>query len=203
MKYLILAAAAALSFGGMAQAATWNVYENNAPSGDYADALGAAGNQLGANPSGFDTVTLVGDLGCSVGFSSCGSGVGNDAVDAFYFDVAAGTLLTELTLSTEGSGGVSLLAELYDTFDSSQVFSISALTNQTVTLLSLFDAPLGEGNYNFALSLVSGPESGLDVSYTLNATYVEVASAVPLPASLPLLLAGFGGFAALRRRKAR
>ena len=72
-------------------------------------------------------------------------------------------------------------------------------------------APASGGDFSFSLALGASDSTYfrnlINVSpsittgtrpFTFNASFI---APVPLPASLPLLLAGIGGFAALRRRK--
>lgn len=73
--------------------------------------------------------------------------------------------------------------------------SISLVSSDFIAPLLSFDA---ENLYvNFAGSGFT--EQGEQV--VINFTVADSVAAVPLPASLPLLLAGVGGFAALRRRR--
>lgn len=77
------------------------------------------------------------------------------------------------------------------------------------TLLSDFYATLvGTGAVTFAVNDVDPYDNYYDFTQGIDRSLVDVGtgpvvtpSSVPVPATLPLLLAGLGGFAALRRRK--
>lgn len=199
MKHIFAAALAVFALVQSVGATSLTVEESRAPGGDYADALGAVGNNIGAAPAGTTEVTILGDMRCNA-WPTCTGGL-NDPFDAFYVDVAVGTKITEVTVSTEADNGLTLLAQLFDTATNTQIFSTSFSGNQSVTLLSSSDSPLMPGNYNFALSLTDAPASGGRVyEYRIGSRIAT--TPVPLPASLPLLFAGVGGMAfAARRRK--
>lgn len=65
MKCFAFTAVAAVLLTGPAFAVTLPVNEGAAPGGDYADALGAAGNNLGFAPAGTTEVTVNGSLRCN------------------------------------------------------------------------------------------------------------------------------------------
>lgn len=203
----LLTTLAFIAFSGAAQAASITIDESNAPGGDYADALGASGNQLGAAADGTTSVTLIGDLRCN-SVTNCSGGL-NDPFDAFYFDVAADTEVTRMRISVFPSLPSTLLeftALLIDTSDGSSVFNTTFAASDSATNVDLIgtgDAPIGPGNYNFALSFSSlGSDVQGTVPYLLRSTIASTAVApVPVPATLPLLLAGLGGFAFLGRRR--
>ncbi|MEO0669508.1 MAG: VPLPA-CTERM sorting domain-containing protein [Pseudomonadota bacterium] len=190
MNRVIAAALAASVFVAPAFASTMTIVsESTAPMGDYADLLGASTNQLGSIPAGI--ATLSGNLTAP-----------NDNIDALFLTIDAQTELVSASITTTG-GIASMFATLLDSAGIT-VFEEFFDANGTVDLLTLADTPLQEGTYNFAVGFISF-EAGDPpaVSWTTNSVINEIpASPVPLPAGLPLLLAGLGGLYALRRRRA-
>lgn len=83
----------------------------------------------------------------------------------------------------------------------SNLITTNFATNVTHTILANSDAPLDVGIYNLGLGFSSGQGGSSAVDYVITAQIRDI-TPVPLPAGLPLLLAGLGGLALLRRGKA-
>lgn len=166
--------------------------ENNAPGGDYADALGASTNSLGTLPVGFNDVSGVLEAANS----------GSDTFDAFYISVGPDTELFFADISTETGNpslSVSLTAILLDS-SGNTVFSKTFLGNTTETLIGSGDTPLSAGTYNFGLSFAAG--SDLDDVYWTSTSELRTASApVPLPAGVLLMVSALGGLRLMRSRR--
>lgn len=190
MKRVFTAVVAATFLSAPAFAATTAVSESTAPMGDYADVLGASTNQLGSVPAG--TATVSGNLTAP-----------NDNIDAYFFAIDAQTELVSASITTEGDSA-SMFATLLDS-TGTEVFLEFFDSNGTVDLLTLADTPLQAGTYNFAVGFVAfASATPPAVSWTTNSVINALpASPVPLPAGLPLLLAGLGGLAIVRRRSRR
>lgn len=195
MKKTIFAGAVALGLTATtAFAAPVQVLETNAPFPGYADTLGA--------------VKANGDLKNDIGTAEVGTTIinaalaaPNDLVDAIYFTVAAGTKITSVKLNTSGAD-VELQAQLLDSTGTT-VFDTVFTSNKTVDLLpSLFVGELSADTYNFALSFYGTVADGAQLTWTSTSVIEALPTTpVPLPAGLPLMLAGFGGLALLRRTK--
>ncbi|MFW2543060.1 VPLPA-CTERM sorting domain-containing protein [Primorskyibacter sp. 2E107] len=203
--------AATIVFGQMGFAATVNpdALESATPGGDYSDTEGAGPNIA---PGGI----LVGEtslygrlrLNCVAGDCSDTSGL-RDPSDAFFATIAADTEITNLTFSlgsetaSPSFSGVNFLARVTTplgfTIDQSFTGGVSNLN----IVPALSGASIGPGTYGFYITASdSGPLvdfSGI-VNWSMTATVVSTA-AVPLPATLPLLLAGMAGFGVIRRKK--
>lgn len=195
MKFIVSAVLAAVFCMSQATAATVDQFVNESaagsggfPSGgDYADTAGQTGrNDLGNIRLG--TTQISGDLRVSRG----------DFADWFFFDVRADRKVVSATLTTPVTGNVTPVVGLAiaDDMGSLLVFE-SATAGGTIDLFANLPGGLGAGKYNVGLFFV-GSQIG-DQDWSIQARLVET-PAVPLPAGLPLLLAGLGGLAILRRR---
>lgn len=186
MKRYVTAAALGCLVANAGLAAPVEVFETRAPGGDYADALGASTNMLGVFPVG--TATITGNLSAP-----------RDLFDAFFFTIEAGSEMITSEITTEGSD-VTMLAELFDA-NGDTIFTKTFSTNGTTDLLTLADAPVGEGTYNMGLSFIPTSDDDEVSWFTASEAVALPVSAVPLPAGAPLMLAGLAALAALRRRK--
>jgi len=181
-----------------ASAATLGVIEH-----DYGSNLG------NVDPGGNDTLTPD-----SVVVSDSSSSRFNDLFDlaAFAGDTITGFALSldfsnagpsfipsELwSIRVQGSNSGSILDDMFRTLNDNQSPQTFSLDGSTLLAGDTFGHSVASGELEFWFS-----ESTLfRDSFALNSATLTVfgePAAVPLPASLPLLLAGLGGVAALRR----
>ncbi|WP_299727361.1 VPLPA-CTERM sorting domain-containing protein [uncultured Tateyamaria sp.] len=203
MKYIAISALIAVLGASAATANTITVLESNAPGGNYANALGATGNNLGAAPSGTTASNVIGTLSCRAA-SFCVGGRA-DPIDAFYFEVSANQQITELSISGILTGTQALQFIINDVTTStvSNLFTGTIAPSGALQILSTAGTPIGPGTYNVGLGFFGDLQTVNDFSYayTISSTIVET-SPVPLPAGLPLLLAGLGAFGLMRRKRA-
>lgn len=154
--------------------------------GDYADTSGATTNMLGNIPLGDSTI--IGDLRGSAG----------DFADWVFFTITGGTEMVSASVTTQGVA-TDLRAQIIDSMGVTVLSQVFA-SNGTVNLFTTSDTPLAAGTYNFGLFFENPPVTG-DVDWNTFSTVQTVsAPPVPLPAGLPLLLAGLGVFGLMRRR---
>lgn len=200
MKYFSYAVLAAALGATVASANSVDILETNAPGGDYADAFGAATNMLGAPPSGTTETNVIGRVNCRLA-DNCTSGRA-DPVDAFYFSLDANQSITEVSIAGNLSGTETLSLQIEDVSGAlpTNLFTGTIGTNGFLQILTTANAPIGPGQYNVALGFFGTTVShDFTYAYTITSTVVE-ASPVPLPAGLPLLVAGLGAFGLIRRR---
>lgn len=200
MKFFVLAALAAALSATVVSATPIDVLETRAPGGDYADALGAAGNVLNLPPAGTTQSNVIGRLACRVS-GNCMTGRA-DPVDAFYFQLGANQKITEVSISGNLTGTeiLSLVIEDLNGPTATNLFTGTIGSNGFLQILLPTDAPIGPGLYNVALGFFGTTVSGdFTYNYTITSTIVET-NPVPLPAGLPLLVAGLGALGLMRRR---
>lgn len=199
MKNLLIMAALSLSMAAPASAATLSITETS----DFADNLVGISSSVGT--TGLGTNTISGQVnGLCLG-NQCDLVPIGDRHDSFQFEVAAGQQLAGITSATSSTG----LAGLTFGYTLSQ-FTTMFETLETTTALAdslatISTSIYGPGTYFLSIFGSTSSETGdyaADWTMNLNVTSPSV-SPVPLPASAPLLLAGLGLIAGLRRRKAR
>lgn len=199
MKLILSAAVAATLFATAASAVT-TALETDAGSGgfptgkDYANAAGATKddgslrNDLGNALPGENQI--IGDL----------RGEQDDVADWFYFTVRTGEEIVSATIMTELMGmSVSNLMGVIKDEDGGTIASVSFTAGGTANYLPSGSGPLGAGTYNFGLFFAEGISTP-NLNWTITSQVNQIAP-VPLPAGLPLLLAGLGGLAVLRWRR--
>ncbi|WP_158269964.1 VPLPA-CTERM sorting domain-containing protein [Litoreibacter ponti] len=203
MKFLAATVAATvLATSAMATPINPDVLERNARGGDYPESSAGAFPNIGVGAIG--QTSVVGDLvGECVALQTDGCDSGNDPEDVFEFEIGAGTKLTGLSIIVEGSGpsGFLLAADIFQIGTSFEIINDISL-NTTVGLLG--GQMLGQGTYRFVVGGFISTELGDwggDYRLTGTVAALNVPEPVPLPASLPLLLAGIGGLAYLRRHR--
>ena len=191
MKEALLAAVAALGLtfvASTAQAAT--ITETT----DFSDSL-ASPTALGTLDLGLNSISGALSIVCSL-TGSC-AGITGDIEDSFSVDIAAGTQLTDVTINFRGLRQISSLSASGSFFD--------AIFPSNGGAFSLLSAGSETGTVSFNIENAFLGTSGSEVNtYRLDLTVAAIPGTptpVPLPAGFPLLLAGLGGFAALRKRK--
>lgn len=195
MKPLLFSTLIALAFSATSAAALTTIKESAAGTGafptggDYANAPGASTNLLGNVPLG--DIEIIGDLR---GTSDSG---GNDFADWFFFTLMPGREITSFSITSAptSSSGTVLKIIVLDSNGDSVIDTPDFLARGTSNFSSRF-TPLASGTYNFGLLYRFGSTERID--YTLNASVSEIAP-IPLPAGLPLLIAGLGAFGLIRR----
>lgn len=91
----------------------------------------------------------------------------------------------------------------FDSFEQFSAFTDVAFTRTFNLSGTILDALLADGTINVAIDLTDGVDifdSNSAVTVSVNYDTVDTPT-VPLPAGMPLLLAGLGGLAMMRRRK--
>lgn len=191
------AAVAAIFISSASSAATFD----EATLGDAGN-FPASATSLGSLSVGTHTVS--GTVGCSSTYVSLQGSVwcGTRDQDHWDFDIADGLMLTsasaQVTDSTSFGDPISLFVEISD----GSLFgeSLNAV-GSTGEFLS-GSASSGTGfSLRATVDNSAFDEEGFSFDYTFTLV-VEETPTVPLPATGLLLVAGFGGFAAFRRRKA-
>lgn len=200
MKSLFVSAALAAFMAMPAAAASLFVDEFAVPGGDFANAAGPGNYNVGTMT---DNSYVSGVLEGTCTGGTC-RGSGNDSQDSFNFTIGAGYQLVAINIFAEGFGpaGMDYVAGMYKYVPTQ---TLSALAEYDINdggqlLPSIF----GPGTYN--LSLASDYDIGSDGPFGVfwGAQFIveEInPPTVPLPAGAPLLIAGLGAFAALRRRQ--
>jgi hypothetical protein len=198
---VILAAATVLMLAAPAQAITVNEttdFSANLNAPISVGTLGIGSNSISGSVSA--KCQLVAD------FSLDCTSYDGDPGDAFEFDIAAGTELTDGTLtifdlSTDGSGRARVFAR-----------SFEQLTDLARVEDGVFDIVTGgplTGMQNFQVQprlLLASLDDSISFDWRVDLTVAEIndqATVVPLPAGLPLVLTALAGFAGLRLRKGR
>jgi len=192
MKEALLAAVAALGLTFVAstvQAVT--ISETT----DFSDSTGSP-TALGTLDLGLNSISGTVNQFCDRVTGSCSIVLGDDT-DAFSVDIAPGTHLTDVVLNVlriQG-GDLNVDGSLFDLAFPPSAGTFNLLSADSATGTAVFDvffqhdgrSTFADARYRFDLTVAALPGSP---------------SAVPLPAGLPLFLAGLGGFAFLRKRKA-
>ncbi len=208
MKTLLMTVAAAMMIAGGAQALT--VDESSVAGGDFSgNGSQDAGNTIGTLDTGLNSVTgsLAGECLPSGNTFTCFNGI--DPQDDIFFTVGAGTELVGIDANIEGGGASDLLFSVFmrtNNGGSESNLIQGSAGDLPVNTMQTYLPPLGtlgEGSYRFAVFLISASEAGdVDGFYNVNFNVQEVQTpAVPLPATLPLLLAGMGALGIARRRR--
>ncbi|WP_136637467.1 VPLPA-CTERM sorting domain-containing protein [Pseudooceanicola onchidii] len=213
IKTLLAAAVAAVTFAGMASAATMNAYftlevvqltnadeaESTASSAAFTAAWGASAVK--------GTGYYNGDLDFRIGSGNSGSTYVADFLNTGSADWSTGLLDAATTLLSNTDVFQGTATTTFFRFTLANVaagdFAITHDDGMSITGLGGTTQPTSEIT-TLLPDFAGGPFELIYVATNGNPSVLEVdyeAAAVPLPASLPLLLVGFGGLAALRRRK--
>lgn len=205
MKHLLLASALAM-VAVPAAAATFDADEFFAPGSDFEDFVGPSNTNVGTAMAGFSSAVgeLSGDCVDNPQFGlDCNSGSG-DTQDSFFFTIATGFELIGVTAGTEGGGPADLdigffLSDSVSPFGILDFAFFDINSGGTVS-----NSVYGAGTYSLSVAGGSASETGFfDAAWNVDFEVQAVqAPAVPLPAGLPLLLAGLGvlGLAKTRRK---
>ncbi|WP_425041572.1 VPLPA-CTERM sorting domain-containing protein [Primorskyibacter sp. S187A] len=197
---IIAGIASSVLLAAPAFASTFNVDEFDF--GDFDGAVNAGNDNVGTATAGFSFVSggLAGE--CVPG--DCNNDIGGDTQDSFFFTIADGFQLDEISVATEG-GGPEDLTISFSLREAMQPYTSLGFGTFEINESGLvdFDDPLAAGTYSFSAFGQSASEAGDFDAFWAVAFVVSAATTapVPLPASAPLLLAGLGGVWALRRRK--
>lgn len=217
MKVLhVSALAISMLLGAQAASASTvhpDALESATPGGDYSDTAGSGPNITSSQPILVGQTSLLGGLrlNCVSGDCSDSSGL-RDPSDAFFLTIGADRQLTSLVLNIASGNdpalnisGISFEVAISDetsgaTFD---LTSLGAATDVSLIPGITGSAVFGPGTYGFFVG-ASGSNADFSgrIDWSLTATVIDTSVApVPLPATLPLLLAGLLGFGALRRKR--
>ncbi|MEM6760580.1 MAG: VPLPA-CTERM sorting domain-containing protein [Pseudomonadota bacterium] len=209
----ILLAVALLTWSHTAQAVTVNpdALESRTPGGDYSDTQGSGPNITSSQPLLAGQTTVRGMLNLNCVNADCSDSTGlRDPADAFSVTLGQNQVLTSLILNI--SSAANPQQDLSDVFFGFNLVTPPGLSNlgyakagETVNE-SIFLSPsqtFGAGDYSlFVRAGRSTADFQGKVNWSLTATIVDTSvSAVPLPAGLPLLLAGFATLGMLRRKQ--
>ncbi len=183
-KYIAISALIALIGASAATANTVTVLQSNAPGGNYANALGASGNNLGAAPSGTTASNVICTLSCRAA-SFCVGGRA-DPNDAFCVKVSANQQITELSISGILTSTQALRFIIKDVTAStvSNLFTGTIAPSGALQILSTTGTPIGQGTYNVGLGFFGDLLTVNDFSYayTMSSTIVETRPAPCPPA---------------------
>ena len=211
MKFLVHILFAIALGTPAALATTINVFESDLPSGDYDVERGFLepfGLGTFSVPLGTTELNVFGDLTCQ-GPSACTdlniSGL-LDSTDAFFFSLGPNQEVTAISVST-----VVRTTDIVDSFTNINIFTQSLPVGRTLAAGSVTDqsvpfggGTIGEGTHSFQIDFFDTfpPTTDTAVQYVISAQLRDITvSPVPLPAGLPLLLAGLGAFGLMRSRK--
>ncbi len=202
MKSFLIPAVLATFMAMPAAAASLFVDEFAVPGGEFANTAGAGNYNVGTMTDD-SYVSGIMEGTCSAG--TCRN-AGNDAQDSFNFTIGAGYQLTAINIFAEGFGPADMdyVAGMYKFVPTQTLsaFAIYDINDGGQLLPSIF----GPGTYNLSLASDYDVSSDGDYGIYWGAQFIveEInAPAVPLPAGAPLLLAGLGALAALRRRQTK
>ena len=205
MRKLLLAGAIAF-LAVPASATTFSADEfTDALGGDFSDVISLSNDNVGtASMAGFSDVigTLSGECAGTLGVS-CNFGIG-DTQDSFLFTVASGFELVSVRAGTEGSGPPDLTIGFF------LAAANAGFTNLDSAFFDINDGGTvssgvyGAGTYSFSVrGGTASQEGSFDAFWFVDFETREASTPppVPLPAGMPLLLAGLGAFAVARRRR--
>ncbi len=210
-KTLLAAAALTIASVGAAQASTVTFNMSDVTEGSAADSVSSGGIDMSVTAAGGEgLLTLFSNGALGVGDGKLGSnpdGSGTDGGDlmsvgetlTFVFNPIVELVQSVIFESRTGTDTVQI-KNLAD--GSTAVFDIVDLNGNGNPKLFAFDlTSLGQGfnnigsSFEFTVLSASGSNPGVAIQS------ITVA-AVPVPASLPMVLAGLGAFGLMRRRKA-
>ncbi|EPX82357.1 hypothetical protein Salmuc_04082 [Salipiger mucosus DSM 16094] len=163
---------------------------DSATRSDVADFVGSGGNLVVSASYANNEAAL---LNAIFGWSLTG-GSGSGAMQ-----------LQSAAAGTDFAGGPATLASLNGTYD----LLLSSLPSSATAIYAdsnsarVFSAEVGAGSVTFLAYDWYDTATDADWGAVLNTALNVDVSPVPLPAGLPLLLAGLGGLVALRRRQSR
>ncbi|MEO0632648.1 MAG: VPLPA-CTERM sorting domain-containing protein [Pseudomonadota bacterium] len=209
----ILCAIAVLSWGHTAQAVTVNpdALETRTPGGDYADFNGGGPNITSTQPILAGQTTLRGMLNLNCVRFDCSDSSGlRDPADAFSVTLGQNQELTSLIINISSADDPQkdlssvLLAAVIVTPPGASTLGFGQF-GETVNqgLLLNPSETFGAGDYSvFIRAVRSTADFQGKVAWSLTATIEDTSvPAVPLPAGLPLLIAGMAAFGVLRRKQ--
>ncbi|MEM6759851.1 MAG: VPLPA-CTERM sorting domain-containing protein [Pseudomonadota bacterium] len=205
MRLLFAALACAVGFSTSAAAVPLQIFESSAiASGDFDGATQQSNANIGTLGLGTNVIIGTFDGSCISFFGDidCGASARGDRQDSFKLTVPIGLEIVGFAGQFEGTGPNDF--KLAYTISELTPFPFPDLAVGLAPINALTDIPLspiGAGEYFFSVNTSEGTTlSDFNVSWSM---LIEVGpvSQVPLPAGLPMLLAGLGIFGVLRRRK--
>lgn len=173
---------------------------------DFSDGASPSNTNVGTLDIGFNSFN--GNLNGECSNGDC-NGIGSqfdDTQDSILFTVASGTEVISFSLFTEGGGpsGLTISAAIFGTIGVSDIGAFQSVINVPINGNAdgtLVNGPLGAGVYSLsAYGGSSTDDGGFGAFWSIDLEVAEVTNPVPLPAGLPLLLAGVGAFGLMRRR---
>ncbi len=207
----------ALLTGHMAHAAPVHpdALESATPGGDYSDTVGTGPNITSSQPILVGQTSLLGGLRLNCVATDCSDSSGlRDPSDAFFLTIGADRELTSLVLDI--ASGNSPALDLSSITFGVQVDNPAAASSSTFSFTGAMSGldlipgitgsqQFGPGTYGFYIG-ANGSSADFTgrIDWTLTATIIDTSvSTVPVPASLPLLLAGVFGLGFANRREQR
>ncbi|MEL7167436.1 MAG: VPLPA-CTERM sorting domain-containing protein [Pseudomonadota bacterium] len=203
MRLLFLVVACALGISAPATAAPLQVFESAFAGGDFDDATQQSNANVGTLDLGINVV-FGGFSGSCVLFGGvqCGADASGDRQDSFKLTLPVGLEIVGFAGEFEGTGPDNFT--LGYTISETDPFPFPNLAGGTVPINVLTDIPLssiGAGEYFFSVFTNGGTTlSTFDVGWSM-LIEVDAVSQVPLPASLPLMLATLGLAGVVARRR--